>query len=534
VNRLTAADYDNGDSYHYSYDAVGSRTAQESVLDGVTASHTYTYDNDNRIASVDSQPYTWDANGNLTSDGEYTYNYDTANRLTSLTSNGVTTNYSYNGLGDRLTYSNSEGNYRQYSLDLNGELPQVLQDGIASYLYGLDLLGYDEWDERYTYQTDVLGSIRQIARTDPTGAVTWVDSVTDYDPYGNVIRNTTNYNNTGYTGEFQDRSLNDMVYLWARYYAPRTGVFLSRDTWAGDANQPMSYNKWAYTNGNPVNYTDPSGKDPSVTIGNATFSCSVYEDLCHWYGVIPDNEGIANVNNHREDFDNTIYPYNLDETTIAAAIAVQSQWLYSAEESAQKANYELWKKIYKGDCKKISEKTNPGLGYAQIAVFDTENRNKSSKDPNVKPVDIMQFGDPYIMSNSINAMIQRIYKKVGNACLNQCSAKDKLIIIAMAQNVGFNFEDLGDLRLDNNGKIDANIDWNTFFGNQTPLQNRSDSARTDTRAGKYINFNTRFQLKLYIQDMRELTSKYTWSLPNGITSQGVLDDIYHLAETGHE
>jgi uncharacterized protein RhaS with RHS repeats len=51
-----------------------------------------------------------------------------------------------------------------------------------------------------------------------------------------------------------------MVYLRARYYAPTDGRFLSRDTWEGDANKPMSYNAWLYTYANPVNLTDSSGK----------------------------------------------------------------------------------------------------------------------------------------------------------------------------------------------------------------------------------------------------------------------------------
>jgi hypothetical protein len=37
---------------------------------------------------------------------------------------------------------------------------------------------------------------------------------------------------------------------------------MSRDTWSGDANQPMSYNKWAYTYGNPINLSDPTGMSP--------------------------------------------------------------------------------------------------------------------------------------------------------------------------------------------------------------------------------------------------------------------------------
>ena len=41
------------------------------------------------------------------------------------------------------------------------------------------------------------------------------------------------------------------------------GRFLSRDTWAGEYDDPMSLNRWMYVEGNPVNYTDPSGKYPA-------------------------------------------------------------------------------------------------------------------------------------------------------------------------------------------------------------------------------------------------------------------------------
>jgi len=40
---------------------------------------------------------------------------------------------------------------------------------------------------------------------------------------------------------------------------PSLGRFLTRDTWDGDANRPMSYNRWSYVGGNPINYADPSG-----------------------------------------------------------------------------------------------------------------------------------------------------------------------------------------------------------------------------------------------------------------------------------
>ena len=45
-------------------------------------------------------------------------------------------------------------------------------------------------------------------------------------------------------------------------YSPSDGRFLTRDTWMGDYNRPLSLNRWGYTSANPVNYTDPSGHDP--------------------------------------------------------------------------------------------------------------------------------------------------------------------------------------------------------------------------------------------------------------------------------
>lgn len=70
---------------------------------------------------------------------------------------------------------------------------------------------------------------------------------------------------------------------------------MSRDTWNGDANLPMSYNRWAYTNGNPVNYTDPSGMSSSCgdagsgacgdeTVDSKYFEEYKYYENCAKYG----------------------------------------------------------------------------------------------------------------------------------------------------------------------------------------------------------------------------------------------------------
>ena len=56
-----------------------------------------------------------------------------------------------------------------------------------------------------------------------------------------------------------------MLYLRARHYAPGIGRFLTRDTWEGFASIPMSFNRWNYVEGNPINLADPTGRTPGFT-----------------------------------------------------------------------------------------------------------------------------------------------------------------------------------------------------------------------------------------------------------------------------
>ncbi|HXF85309.1 MAG TPA: RHS repeat-associated core domain-containing protein [Anaerolineales bacterium] len=125
------------------------------------------------------------------------------------------------------------------------------------------------------FLTDALGSVRQL--TDASGQVTLTNA---YEPYGVLAQSAgsaqTRY---GFTGEFTDPS--GMVYLRARYYMPSDGRFLTRDTWMGDDNSPLSLNRWLYVEGNPINYTDPTGQCPEgwVKNPNGTCSFSIFEFL---------------------------------------------------------------------------------------------------------------------------------------------------------------------------------------------------------------------------------------------------------------
>jgi RHS repeat-associated protein len=73
----------------------------------------------------------------------------------------------------------------------------------------------------------------------------------------------------------QDESYGDstqLLYLRARYYNPADGRFVTRDTWRGNENIPISYNKWLYSYNQPINNSDPSG----LSTSSSTYA--VFED----------------------------------------------------------------------------------------------------------------------------------------------------------------------------------------------------------------------------------------------------------------
>ncbi len=248
--RLEQANYSNNDYYHYTYDAVGNRLTQASMVSGLPSTVNYAYDDANRLASVNGVNYAWDNNGNLLNDGVNAYMYNSANQLKTMTGPSVAVSYRYDGLGDRLQEIIGEQT-TTFAMGYNTDLTQVLNDGTNTYIYGNERIAQVNTNTEY-FLGDALGSVRQL--TNISGAVRYASA---YDPYGVTVRadgdSPTAY---GYTGEY---AANDLVYLRARYYDPAIGRFLTSDTWGGDANSPMSFNMWNYVSSNPINRLDPSG-----------------------------------------------------------------------------------------------------------------------------------------------------------------------------------------------------------------------------------------------------------------------------------
>lgn len=103
-----------------------------------------------------------------------------------------------------------------------------------------------------------------------------------------TIGNSNFFNEVCYTGGIYDVSTG-LYYLNARYYDPRNGRFITRDTYRGELNEPETLHLYAYCDNNPINYTAPSGHW-AVFVGiQYSFSCIISGSFT--YGLAVDSGG---------------------------------------------------------------------------------------------------------------------------------------------------------------------------------------------------------------------------------------------------
>ncbi|MEG1411634.1 MAG: RHS repeat-associated core domain-containing protein [Terrisporobacter sp.] len=230
-------------------------------------------DSSNLDKVMEPYSYTYDKNGNQTKEKDSITNvtventYDVDNRLsTSITVNGtkevVNQENLYNGNGKRI--QKKEG---------NNVVNYFYQDGVVSYTADKDgnktsqnFIGADgnvigttrysnEGFKYYTYNKDIQGSTTSVVGQDGTSPVAY-----NYDDFGvtTTIGDKSFFNEVCYTGGIYDVSTG-LYYLNARYYDPKNGRFITRDTYRGELNEPDTLHLYAYCANNPINYVDPSG-----------------------------------------------------------------------------------------------------------------------------------------------------------------------------------------------------------------------------------------------------------------------------------
>ncbi|PTM59264.1 DNRLRE domain-containing protein [Desmospora activa] len=259
LEQLTKETRPDGTVTEYTYDATGNRLTKKVTKGSNTTTTNYTYDDADQLTKVDGQAYSYDKNGNLTSDGKRTYVYDAENRLTTVKEGDKTlASYTYQADGMRktmttgsttITFHYDENNNVTYETNQNNQI-------VASYTYGAnnELVSMTRGGKTYYYQTNNRGDVTAI--TNSTGAEV---ATYEYDAFGKLLKETGTVENPYRYAGYRYDEVTGLYYLQSRYYNPDTGRFLTRDLFEGFEDEPLSLNKYAYANNNPVKYIDPNG-----------------------------------------------------------------------------------------------------------------------------------------------------------------------------------------------------------------------------------------------------------------------------------
>ena len=149
-------------------------------------------------------------------------------------------------------------------------LTQVMDEVVngavtKTYAYGLQRISENQqiggtWTPSF-YGYDGHGNVRFL--TNAAGAIT--DTYT-YDAFGLLTATTgSTPNNYTYSGERFDQNIG-LFHLRARDYNPLTGRFETMDPAAGDILNPATLHKYVYAGNNPVNASDPTGREAIVEV----------------------------------------------------------------------------------------------------------------------------------------------------------------------------------------------------------------------------------------------------------------------------
>jgi RHS repeat-associated protein len=269
---VTAYGYDNADqltsltyslgattlgTLTYVYDLAGRRVqvggtwARTGLSEAVAST---SYDAANRLTAWSGNNLSYDANGNLASDGLTSYAWNARDQLNGLSGGGIA-NFAYDGVGRRRSKAFGGGT-TAFLYDGNNVIQEISGSTVtANLLAGLVI---DETFMRTdatgtsAFLVDAIGSTR--ALSDGAGAI---QTQYMFEPFGmTTASGTTSSNAMQFTGREDDGT--GLYYFRARYYSPGIGRFISSD--------PIGIlgglNTYAYGSNNPVTLMDPTGLAP--------------------------------------------------------------------------------------------------------------------------------------------------------------------------------------------------------------------------------------------------------------------------------
>ena len=287
LNRLSAASAGSMWGEAYTYDGFGNLT-QKMPTQSPAPAMSASYDTGNHQLGL-----LYDASGNQLEDPLQTvvYGWDGENRMVSqatLMFPSSTTAYTYDAWGKRVeVHSKPAGADETWEFDFYGVTGQKLvaltcdtdasAGATSCWLVGIGYFG----GKRLGVVTDRLGSVRWSYGTSIS-----------YFPYGEE-RTVTADGTEKFGTYFRDGVGQD--YAEQRYYNNGTGRFWSVDPGGirtADSSTPTSLNRYAYTNGDPVNYFDRRGLIAQAPSAEDCIANPEYCEAWDWNSAYGCNPGM--------------------------------------------------------------------------------------------------------------------------------------------------------------------------------------------------------------------------------------------------
>ena len=291
LNQLTNVHAGSGLNLTYNYPTGtdnGKISSMYNAVSGETV--TYSYDSLNRIATAGGsgwgEAYTFDGFGNLTTKhvtsgagpslsvpvdpnhnqieglGGYDANgntftanaaYDVENHIYALVGESPYTSYAYDGQGKRV-FTYTSGSVDTYGNPINYLVVLYSVSGQKMGTYQISTCDTSMLCSLLKSSDQYFGG-RRLAAMDQLG------SVGTYYPWGEA-KGTTNPQDTWSYATYWRDSVTGLDYANNRYYSNAYGRFMTPDPYqaSGGPSDPQSWNRYAYTGGDPVNKNDPTGR----------------------------------------------------------------------------------------------------------------------------------------------------------------------------------------------------------------------------------------------------------------------------------
>jgi RHS repeat-associated protein len=294
LSRIQSAGCGSVWSQTFSYDPFGNVTKSGSIswMPGYSSStNRYrlggtSYDADGNVLNDTFHTYGWNADGKMVSMDSMSLTYDAFGRRVEQNQSGTYTEIVYTPMGTKLGLFRGQGIQQVYVPLPRGDVAEYLSWGLSHYRHA-----------------DWLGSNRLESSTTRTV----LDDIA-YAPFGEPYAETGN-GEISFTGQNSNMVWPQYDFIF-RQYQPQQGRWLSPDPAGRAAANPMnpqSWNRYAYVLNNPLGAIDPNGldcvylDDPGTTVEsidhNATpADCSGNDNGGYWVpGNVQDSSWVTSI-----------------------------------------------------------------------------------------------------------------------------------------------------------------------------------------------------------------------------------------------